>query len=340
VKRRFTRTNVAAVFDQWPQAVSADDGDLRVLHDMANSGAQIWGEGLPWPDYLWLDFEGDLPNRDKSEIRNEVYDIEDPSGGAKAARFSVVAETLDKSHLPPSGTFRVTNRPIAMIELKVIDADLVAKLKGYRSQTPWPQFIRMKLQQWFDKRLQEANEQVAGGKRLIGFSEARGISVVVNEGSPALKPELVMGYLATAIKKYPHLDGILYLSDSLDPRRSFAFIVKDEHDQTLNRISTQLFMMLVNFTYESDIPISRSGPQPKLLARIEMDERSRKMYRTWATGWRRTDDPTPIPQATMTMSFARQEDFVPGLPKTPPDRNLLDLRLRWDRDGTNLRIEN
>jgi hypothetical protein len=37
------------MFDQWPQAISTDEGDLRVLHDMANMGAEKWREKLRWP---------------------------------------------------------------------------------------------------------------------------------------------------------------------------------------------------------------------------------------------------------------------------------------------------
>src|SRR5256885_2900922 len=116
MKRRFTRTNVKAVFDQWPQAVSADDGDLRALHDMANAGAQDWGERLPWPDYLWLDFKGELPPREGSRSRKEIYDFKDPNGTGASARFGVIAQRLDRSDFPPSGTFQVLNQPIAMIE--------------------------------------------------------------------------------------------------------------------------------------------------------------------------------------------------------------------------------
>ena len=227
-----------------------------------------------------------------------------------------------------------------MIEMKVIDADFVSKLKGYAPRIPWPRFIRVKLHQWFDNRLREADEQIAGGKQLLGFADTRGIAVVVNEASPGLKPELVMGYLAEAIANYQHLHGILYLSDCRDRRRSFAFIIKDANDQTISRISTQLFMMFANFNYDAGVPVSRTGPQPKLLARIEMGERSRKMYRSWSTGWRRADDPAPIPSATLNMSFVRREHFVSGLPPTTPDPNLLNLRLRWDPDGSNLRVEN
>ncbi|MDQ6626066.1 MAG: hypothetical protein M3Y69_08005, partial [Verrucomicrobiota bacterium] len=53
-----------SVFEQWPQAVSMDDGDLRALHDMASAGAQKWKERLPWPDHLWLDLDGDFTTAD------------------------------------------------------------------------------------------------------------------------------------------------------------------------------------------------------------------------------------------------------------------------------------
>jgi hypothetical protein len=37
---RFTDENVRRILDAWPQAVSTDTGDLRILHDIANQGAQ------------------------------------------------------------------------------------------------------------------------------------------------------------------------------------------------------------------------------------------------------------------------------------------------------------
>lgn len=58
--RWFTAAHIKAILKIWPQAVSADgiDGsDLRVLHDLADAGAQGWGESLRWPDYLWVGIE-------------------------------------------------------------------------------------------------------------------------------------------------------------------------------------------------------------------------------------------------------------------------------------------
>jgi hypothetical protein len=340
MKRRFTGANVLETLRQWPQAVSADEGDLRVLHDMANAGAQIWSQKLPWPDYLWLDFENKLPECAVANTRKEVYQIQAPTRTAPDATFSLTQRSSDRSEFPPSGTYSVTNRVIAMLEVKVINADLVTKLTSYRPTIPWPRFLRLKLDQWFGDRLREADKQIAGGKRLLPFTDARGIAVIVNEASPQLRSELVMGYLADAISTYRNLHGVLYLSDAITKPHKVALIVKDQNDQTLTRFLTQALMMFGGFNYDGDLPVSRAGPHPQLVTRIEMDQQNRSMYRSWATGWRRADDKTPVPAPAARITFVRREEFVSGLAPTAPDPRLLDCRLRWDPDGTNLRVDN
>lgn len=339
MKRRFTRANVLEVFRQWPQAVSTDEGDLRALHDMANAGAQIWGKRLPWPDYLWLDFENELPNATPTQTRKEIYSVADPTGRGPDATFSAIKQSIDKSQLPPSGKLQITNRVICMLELKLIDADLVPKLSAYKPQMQWSNFLQMKFDQWFGNRLRDADTQIAGGKRLLPFGDACGVAIIVNEHSPNLPRDIVLAYLTRAIHRFSNLDGILYLADIGEKPYAPALILKRD-DLRLRRFSTQVLMMLNSFHYEAALPVSRSGRQPELVARIEMDERSRAMYRSWATGWRTAGDQSPVPSPSMTISFVRREEFMSGLPRTQPDPTLLDCRFRWDPDCKNLRLDN
>jgi len=339
MKRHFTRANVLEVLRQWPQAVGMDEGDLRVLHDMANAGAQLWNQRLPWPDYLWLDFEGELPDGTPAHARRKVYNVADPTGSGPDATFSAIKHSIDKAQLPPSGRFQIANRVICMLELKVIDADLVPKLSAYKPQIQWSDFLQVKFDQWFGDRLRDADTQIAGGKRLLPFGDACGVAVIVNERSPNLPSNIVLAYLTSAVHRFSNLEAILYLADVGDKPSAPAFVVKG-NDPRLKRFSTQVLMMLNSFHYEEELPISSSGPQPELVARIEMDERSRAMYRSWATGWRITHDQTPLPSPSMTISFVPREQFVSGLPRTCADPTLLDCGFRWDPDGKNLRLDN
>jgi hypothetical protein len=337
MQRRFTRANVVEVFRQWPQAVSADEGDLRVLHDMANAGAQLWGDSLPWPDYLWLDFEGDLPNWTATNSGRETYKLVDPTGTWPAASFSAIKSVVDKCQFPPSGKLQISNRVLGMLELKVIETDFVPKLASYKPQMRWPDFLQMKFDQWFGNCLRDADKQVAGGRRLLPFCDALGVAVMVNERSTNLPSDLVLAYLTRALNHFENLDAILYLADGRNEPRGLSLVVKRD-DARLKRFSTQVSMMLNSFDYEGALPVSRCGQQPELMARIEMESRSRAMYRSWSAGWRSTDDPTPIPKPSMTLSFVPRKEFVSGLPRTAPDPSLLDCRIRWDPDGKNLRV--
>lgn len=180
MKKRFTRKSITEVLRQWPQAVSADEGDLRVLHDMANAGANMWRERLPWPDYLWLDFNGDLPTA-AATAAAQRHNLVDPSGQGPHATFSTTKIAIGDSQLPPSGSFRISERTLGILELKVIDTNFMPKLSSYKPVIPWPDFVRMKFDQWFGNRLRDADAQIAGGKRLLPLADACGIAVIVNE---------------------------------------------------------------------------------------------------------------------------------------------------------------
>lgn len=148
-----------------------------------------------------------------------------------------------------------------------------------------------------------------------------------------------MAYLAEAINRFPNLGCIVYLADRDNAPQPPAFAMKND-DPQLNRFSTQILMMLRSFDYHGSLPVSRSGEQPQLLARIEMDSRSRAMYRSWSTGWRIADDPRPAPSVSVTVSFVPREQFVSGLPQTEPDKTLLDCKFTWDIDMANMKIKN
>ena len=338
MKRRFTRQNIDEVFRQWPQAVSADEGDLRTIHDMANAGARLWGETLAWPDYLWLDFDDSFQERKMVRERKEVYCIENPAKKTEAATFAVEALSMGEE-LPPSGQFALANRVIALVEVKVLEANVTTKLSSYRPVIPWARFLQLKLHHRFGELLRDADRQIAAGKRLLPFADARGVVFLVNEGSRDLENKLAIGFLARALKNCPNLNAIIYCVAKPDGY-TFARIVRDQNDLAVNRFLTQARMMVSGFSYGAGLPVHRNGPQPRLIARIEMDKRSRSIYRSWSSGWRAIDDPTPIAPPTMSISFLPADEFVSGLPpRTQPDSSLLDCRLVWDRDGGNLRVD-
>ena len=336
--KAFTRSNVVEVLRQWPQAVSMDEGDLHVLHDMADAGANMWRESLPWPDYLWLDFEGDLPTT-AATAGVQTHNLIDPSGRAPPASFSAMKLVVGDSQLPPSGSFQISGRTLVLMELKVIDTNFVPKLFSYKPVIPWADFVRIKFDQWFGDRLRDADRQIAGGRRLLPLGAAHGVAILVNEHSANLPIDLVMAYLAGAINHFENLDCIVYLADRDNMPQSPAFAMKN-NDPQLNRFSTQMLMMLRSFDYHGSVPASRSGKQPQLLARIEMDARSRAMYRSWAAGWRQAHDPSPVPNVSMSISFVPREQFVSGLPKTAPDKSLLDCKFAWDFDRETMTIRN
>ena len=337
--KRYTEANVQAMLKQWPQAVSADEGDLRVVHDMANAGATSWGRPLPWPDYLWLDLQMDQPAIVSAAEARETHNFLDPTGNGMHAGFSALKKSLDKSVLPPAGSFHVTNQVICMLELKVIRGDLLPKLGRYKPVISWRDFVRLKLDQWFGKKLEDVGAQIAGGKRLLPFHDARGVAVIVNERSSNLPSGIVTAYLTRAIKHVSNVDAVLYLSDTDVSEKNASLIVKNFDDPWLHRFAVQQMMMINGFDWSGEAPVPRSGVTPEIVARIEMDDRGRAMYRSWATGWRVVGDPTPMPKPAMTVSFVRREDFKSGLPRTEVDPSLVDCTFRWDRDGKNLRVE-
>jgi hypothetical protein len=335
--RPFTRSNVAEVLRQWPQAVSMDEGDLRVLHDMANAGAQLWRERLPWPDYLWLDLNCEIPVTTRA-ANSQSPSLPDPTGRGPHASFPATECSVCEPELPPSGSFQISERITGIIELKVIDTDLMSKLSDFEPQLPWPEFVRLKFK-WFGKRLRDADKQLAGGKRLLPLPDARGIVMFVNECSPNLPVDSVMAYFAEAIKNLANVDCIVYLSGRDDSRAVPQLAVKG-NDAQLSRFAAQLLMMFQAFDYSQATPVSRCGVQPQLLARIEMDARSRAIYRSWAAGWRQADDLSPVPSVSMSISFVPREQFVSGLPKTEPDKSLLDCKFAWDFDPETMTIRN
>jgi len=324
----------------WPQAVSTDDGDLRALHDMANSGAHLWGERLSWPDYLWLDLDIDVvPSGAAQPLTVETYNLMDPTGSGPAKTFSSMKQSIAPSELPLSGQYQISNRVIGMIEMKVIDTDFAPKLAKYRPGIAWNNFVELKFDQWFGKRLKAADHQIAAGKRLLPFSNARGIALIVNERSVRLPEDIVMAYLSDAIHRFQHLDCVVYLADRADGRYAPRLAVK-QNDPVLSRFAMQMTMMVSSFDYTGPVPINRSGQQPELLARIEMDARSRQMYRSWTSGWREANDPRPVPSPSMNVTFVRREEFMSGLSKTEPDQSLLDCKFAWDLDPATMTIKN
>lgn len=311
---------------------------------MANSGAQLWHQSLSWPDYLWLDFDGDVAASCDAKTTSEVYNLMDPTGEGPAKSFSAAKQTMP-SQLPPTGQYQISSRVIGMLEVKVIDTDFAPKLAKYQRGIPWPDFVDRKFNQWFGRRLKDADQQIAAGKRLLPFPGARGVVIIVNERSVKLPREIVMSYLANAIHRFSNLDCIVYLADRLDGRYAPAFAFKN-NDPMLSRFAVQVTMMVSSFVYSGSMPVNRSGEQPQLLARIEMDSASRAMYRSWSTGWRAADDATPLPMVSMSVSFVRREEFKSGLLKTEPDQTLLDCTFAWnpgppwDPGVRNLRVVN
>ncbi len=72
-------------------------------------------------------------------------------------------------------------------------------------------------------------------------------------------------------------------------------------------------MMLQSVDWSNQVPVIRGGPYTQLTIRIEMDDQSREMYRTWSTGWRSSDNTTPIPQPKIEIHIVTSEDFISGI---------------------------
>ena len=170
MKRRFTKKNVHDILGNWPQAVSADAGDLRILHDMANQGAQMWRESLFWPDYLWLGLENvSFDHADRANEKQFGVLIKDPTGFNHDADFGVV------THVPSAplktGTYALSNRIECLLEVKAITADPVTKIKNFIPEIPWSKFLMKKLDHAFLCHLRHANNQIRDCKRILGLQK-------------------------------------------------------------------------------------------------------------------------------------------------------------------------
>lgn len=299
--RRFTDSNVRRILAGWPQAVSADGGDFRMLHDMANAGAQGWGEKLQWPDYFWSPLNEPVGSNDLGRVVRHGVAIAPPPGGTGPdADLGVINKARIEAPRPPE-TASISGRLDCVVELKAIQADHVPKLRGYPPGLPWPKYLHSRLGRIFLGRIREADDQIRDGKRLTGLVDARGVTVVVNEGSPSLTPEMAYAYLARVIQGLPNTDVIVYLADRPKGQRQRPFIFKNPNDDRAQRFSSEFLMMVNQVDWKTGEPRFPCGPYPRLVARIEMDERSRAMYRAWSTGWRDENDRTPIPRPRLRL---------------------------------------
>jgi hypothetical protein len=309
VTRRLTLKNVASVLKGWPQAISADDGDLRVLHDMANSSAGEWGESLFWPDYLWLSLdrpESPVGEDDVEAVRVYV------KGPAMSQPDANLGEFKRQSVRSIAGLYPVSNRIECLIELKAILVDHMPKLRRYKPGAPWPKFLHTKLRQAFSHSLAHADQQIRDRRRLLPLGEARGVTVIVNEKSPSLDLDMVQAFLASEIQRFRNIDAVVYLCDR-SKRHCLAVVQKDQYDAVIRHFSEDFSLMFNNVVWDTKIPTISGGPYPQRVVRIEMDERSRVMYRTWSTGWRVVDDPTSTPVPTIRMQIVPASEFRSGL---------------------------
>lgn len=137
-RRFFTKDNVNRMLDLWPLAVSADEGDLKKLHDMCSAGANGWRdpETLKWPDYLWLDldYERQLPALPFKQAEVVVGEVPGQSNFKVYRGPCATAENV----LPPNGTYRIRERPSCYVEVTAIDSDVIEKLRRYKpGALPW-----------------------------------------------------------------------------------------------------------------------------------------------------------------------------------------------------------
>jgi len=92
-----------------------------------------------------------------------------------------------------------------------------------------------------------------------------------------------------------------------------ALAIRDSRDAVVERFAEEFSILLENVVWDAENPTIKGGPYPQRDIRIEMDERSLAIYRTWSTGWRAVDDPSPIPVPTLKMQIANAEGFRSGL---------------------------
>jgi hypothetical protein len=124
---------------------------------------------------------------------------------------------------------------------------------------------------------------------------------------------MVQAFLAQELRDLPHTDGIVYLAEGPTHRGVIACCMKDPSDRRVNAFAEE-FQMAMQMVDWSVRPICvRGGPFPKLMIRVDMDERSKQMYATWSTGRRAADDPTPLPAPSLHLSIMEAEKFTSGL---------------------------
>ncbi|MDX8128179.1 hypothetical protein QLH52_12860 [Methylomonas sp. OY6] len=305
MKRRFTKNNINYILKKWPQAVSADRGDFRVLHDLANSGAQMWKESLRWPDYFWLGLESDIPKPNTS-TKELILSIQDPSGQNHHADMGALKYRV--TPLAVSGKYAVSNQIECFLEVKAIGANPVHKIKNYSPDIPWSKFLKTKLDHAFLDHLKHANTQIRDGKKIIGFKDARGIVVIVNEWAPSLNIDLACAYITQVIDKLEYIDAVIYLSDSPQKPNPVPLIVKNAQDSNLVKFHREFLIMLSSFSWENS-SLSCKFDSKELVAEITMDSISKQMYGTWSAGWRDVDDPSPIPTPKCSISFVPADEY-------------------------------
>jgi hypothetical protein len=313
----FTKQSIHEMLRQWPLAVSMDEGDLKTMHEACCAGAQRRGqiERLRWPDFLWFDLEEQghgLDRVDNVQIFNAR--ATDPRGTGEIATFSGVRGDACM-RFPADGRHAISNRVTAIIEVKTIEARFERGLftAGSKDKS-WRKLLRNRLSHFFSK-MADANDQIGGAKRILGCSEARGVVIVLNSRSPNLPDEIASPYLRDVIKALSFTDAVLYLRNPSNRHKPRPIMIwKKDDDPVLQRFVAQSEMMLRSFVVEKGSVVCRLGRQPHLLMQIEMDEYNWEMCRSWSTGWRRVDDPTPIPALSMKATLVQKPDFKPGLP--------------------------
>jgi hypothetical protein len=305
-----TQAHLARILDDWPQAIKADDSDLRVLHDLANAGAQKWGESLFWPDYLWVGLDRPAPAPDKSAVETFAVRVPAPNALGPDANVGTVNRVTVRS--TGSGRHTLSSRIDCILELKAITVDHVPKLRNFKPAIPWPVYLDQKLSHVFWKHLEHGDKQIRDFRRILGFPSARGVTIIVNEGSPSLSPEIVHACLPRMVQQLPNTDAVVYLSDT-PTRPHMATFSKKPQDETSARFDDEFVMMLRMVDWSTGVPCVRGGPYPQLAIRIEIDEQSRSMYRNWCTGWRVVDDPTPVPTPKPELQIVRRGEYRSGL---------------------------
>jgi hypothetical protein len=277
---------------------------ICALHDLANSGAQMWDEALEWPDYLWSCFTERIAGDPPTSNRRIVPLVPSPDGsGADAELAPFHLARLEPS--PIRLSFGVSGELDFFVELKSIRGDHAEKLASFRPELPWPSYLDHTLTNILSKHLKRADRQIQVGKRVLGLVDRPGATILVNESSSGLTVPMVSSFLTQAIRGLPNTDLIVYLTDSR-PRDAY-FIFKDPTDVRARQFSHEFLLMLRCVAWEPD-PTVRGGPYPRLVVRVEMDQRSREMIRTWSTGWRDARDTSPIPCPSLKLTVIRADE--------------------------------